>query len=705
MKLESKIMLAVSGAITLATGLSIAIVYQVSSHNRVTELRGKMSSIIEQSELVAANMDELHKREMFDMARVRETSLKQAAGRPLSEAYQGTDLYKTIPIVAAWQSVQGAADKSHFKFYTPSRPDLAARNPKNNNGRDFAAAFDAFQKGETEYFWEDRSHDELILARPVRLTSSCLICHGDPAKSLTADGKDALGVPMENMKLNDIKGAFVLKANVGHDAVVMSTMKTMAAGGGMVLVLVLAGFYFFNRRSIVRPLSAAIEQLESVSEQTESASHEITSSSHSLAEGASEQAASLQQTSASLEEMSSMTKRNSESAQKANELAKQARSAAESGVADMQSMKIAMDAIKASSDDIAKIIKTIDEIAFQTNILALNAAVEAARAGEAGMGFAVVAEEVRNLAQRSAQAAKETASKIEGAISKTAQGVQISSKVAAALNDIVVKARQVDELAAAVASASNEQTQGIEQINMAVGQMDKVTQSNAAAAEESAASAQELSAQANIMKESVRELVRLVGGTNLTGEHSDFSPEPPSPPANGRARAEALPPRAKPTAKRMASPPIPMLGERVQTQNGIIQWDEKQMTTGVESIDSQHQELIRRINELQEACLAGTAKEELMELLGFLGEYATSHFSHEEEVMQNHHCPARGQNKAAHIQFLNDYQKLVETVKQDGPSTTAVLQIKELLGNWLKRHICSVDTKLRACAGKQVLTA
>jgi methyl-accepting chemotaxis protein len=165
-----------------------------------------------------------------------------------------------------------------------------------------------------------------------------------------------------------------------------------------------------------------------------------------------------------------------------------------------------MEAIKVSSDDIAKIIKTIDEIAFQTNILALNAAVEAARAGEAGMGFAVVADEVRNLAQRSAQAAKETAGKIEGAITKTGQGVEISSKVAQTLNEIVTKARQVDELVAEVASASREQTEGITQINTAVGQMDKVTQSNAANAEESAAAAEELNAQAEVMKQSVAEL-------------------------------------------------------------------------------------------------------------------------------------------------------------------------------------------------------
>ena len=210
--------------------------------------------------------------------------------------------------------------------------------------------------------------------------------------------------------------------------------------------------------------------------------------------------------------MASMTKRNSENTLKANELAKEARTAADKGVGDMQTMATAMEAIKVSSDDIAKIIKTIDEIAFQTNILALNAAVEAARAGEAGMGFAVVADEVRNLAQRCAQAAKETSGKIEGAITKAGQGVEITGKVAAALNEIVTKVRQVDELVTEVAGASREQTEGITQINVAVSQMDKVTQSNAATAEESAAAAEELNAQAQVMKESVAELLQLVGG-------------------------------------------------------------------------------------------------------------------------------------------------------------------------------------------------
>ena len=281
---------------------------------------------------------------------------------------------------------------------------------------------------------------------------------------------------------------------------------------GLLLVTILLGK--FQAVAIQNNLRSSIGSLQGVSLQVTEAAGCISASSQMLAEGSSDQAASIEETGASLEEMASMTKRNAENAQKANELARQTRSAADKGAEDMQAMSAAMQAIKNSSDDIAKIIKTIDEIAFQTNILALNAAVEAARAGEAGMGFAVVADEVRNLAQRSAHAAKETAAKIEGAIGSTAHGVALSGKVAATLNDIVAKAREMDELAAEVAGASREQTQGITQINIAVGQMDKVTQGNAASAEESAAAAQELNSQAVAMKHTVNELMQLVGGAD-----------------------------------------------------------------------------------------------------------------------------------------------------------------------------------------------
>ena len=281
----------------------------------------------------------------------------------------------------------------------------------------------------------------------------------------------------------------------------------LALGG-----IVSAGLTLAITRPILRALTRMVSGMKEGANQITAASAETSVASQSLAEGASEQASSLEETSASLEEMASMTKRNSENARQANELAKQARTAADQGVGDMQTMGAAMEAIKVSSDDIAKIIKTIDEIAFQPHSLALNAAVEAARAGEAGMGFAVVADEVRNLAQRSAQAAKETAGKIEGAIIKTGQGVAISSQVAQTLNDIVAKVRQVDELVSEVANASREQTEGITQINVAVGQLDKVTQNNAASAEESAAAAEELNSQSEVMKQSVAELMQLVEG-------------------------------------------------------------------------------------------------------------------------------------------------------------------------------------------------
>jgi hypothetical protein len=296
----------------------------------------------------------------------------------------------------------------------------------------------------------------------------------------------------------------------------------------------------WTARSLTRPLQKVADDLIAGAGQTTSAAAQVSASSQSLAEGSGEQAASIEQTSSSLEELSSMTKRNADNSHKANELSKQTRIAADKGVIDMQQMNVAMQAIKVSSDDIAKIIKTIDEIAFQTNILALNAAVEAARAGEAGMGFAVVADEVRNLAQRSAQAAKETAAKIEGAITKTAQGVDLSGKVSEALNDIVTKARQVDELAAEVAGASQEQTEGIAQINTAVGQMDKVTQSNAATAEESAAAAEELNAQAETMKQSVADLLQLVNGRAARPSYASVSPQA----VNGQT----------PAAKRKESP-------------------------------------------------------------------------------------------------------------------------------------------------------
>jgi methyl-accepting chemotaxis protein len=325
---------------------------------------------------------------------------------------------------------------------------------------------------------------------------------------------------------------------VGKSALLAVTISVLAA-----FVLGISLSLMMSTR-IAKTLREIADRLSSSSDQTASAAGQVATSSQSLAEGASEQAASLEETSSSLEEMSSITKRNTETAQKVKELATQARQAGDVGSADMQEMSTAMDAIKTSSGDIAKIIKTIDEIAFQTNILALNAAVEAARAGEAGMGFAVVADEVRNLAQRCAQAARETAGKIEDAVQKSSHGVTISSKVGASLQEIVTKARQVDEFAAEVAAASKEQSEGIGQVSKAITDMDKVTQGNAASAEESASAAEELSAQAESLREAVADLLVLVNGQKgsrspapISALAQDSAPSPSRKPAQHQSPA------------------------------------------------------------------------------------------------------------------------------------------------------------------------
>ncbi|MBK8167799.1 MAG: MCP four helix bundle domain-containing protein [bacterium] len=288
-----------------------------------------------------------------------------------------------------------------------------------------------------------------------------------------------------------------------------TTLMTIVA----VAVALLAGavLSFGITRGITTVLRRVSRELGDGSRQVVAAATQVASAAQSLAQGASEQAASIEETSASIEEMSSVTTHNADNADRVNGLARQAREAAERGADDMRHMSEAMTAIKSGSDDIARIIKTIDEIAFQTNILALNAAVEAARAGEAGRGFAVVAEEVRGLAQRSAQAARESAGRVGEAVDRTHQGVAINSKVAEALTEIVAHAREVDELAAAVAGSSRQQSIGISQVNLAVGQMDKVTQSNAAGAEQSASAAEELNAQAEAMRVAVMDLEQLAG--------------------------------------------------------------------------------------------------------------------------------------------------------------------------------------------------
>jgi methyl-accepting chemotaxis protein/methyl-accepting chemotaxis protein-1 (serine sensor receptor) len=238
----------------------------------------------------------------------------------------------------------------------------------------------------------------------------------------------------------------------------------------------------------------------------------VAASSQSLSQGATEQAASLEETSASMEEMASMTQQVAQTSRWAAELLADVDARVDTSTAALAAMVTSTAAIRESSQRVGKIIKTIDEIAFQTNILALNAAVEAARAGEAGMGFAVVADEVRSLAQRSAQAAKDTASLIEESITKAEGGTTQVEQMKAAISAIAESVTQVKGLVDDVSVASQQQSQGIDQVSRAVAQMEKVTQTTAATAEETAAAGEELSAQAETSTSVVRRIDLLVGG-------------------------------------------------------------------------------------------------------------------------------------------------------------------------------------------------
>lgn len=247
----------------------------------------------------------------------------------------------------------------------------------------------------------------------------------------------------------------------------------------------------------------AMINIDTASGQVAAGAKNVSDASISLSQGATEQASSVEELSSSIEEIASQTKLNAENANKVNELTSAAKKNAEKGNNHMQEMLHAMTEINGSSANISKIIKVIDEIAFQTNILALNAAVEAARAGQHGKGFAVVAEEVRNLAARSAKAAKETTDMIEGSISNVNEGTKIANKTAEALGLIVNAVAEVSELIEHIATASNEQSMALEQINQGVLQVSQVVQANSATSEEAASASEQLSAQAELLKQTI----------------------------------------------------------------------------------------------------------------------------------------------------------------------------------------------------------
>jgi methyl-accepting chemotaxis protein/methyl-accepting chemotaxis protein-1 (serine sensor receptor) len=362
-----------------------------------------------------------------------------------------------------------------------------------------------------------------LYERYVQLVESAVLPlsrDGKPAEARAAYLQQADPVHAE---LKDVLRALVElnRQNGEKDSAV--AVKAAAQGRTMTWLLMIVAvatggaFAFFNMRSVSRALGQAAADLSEGAEQVASAAAQVSSSSQSLAQGSSEQAASLEETSASSEEINSMATRNTENSSTAANLVMHSQEKFVEANRSLEQMVVAMGEINASSDKVSKIIKVIDEIAFQTNILALNAAVEAARAGEAGMGFAVVSDEVRNLAQRCAQAAKDTAALIEESIAKSTHGKGKVDQTAGAIRAITEESSQIKVLVDEVNLGSQEQARGIEQIGKAISQMEQVTQKAAANAEECASAAEELNAQSQTLKDIVERLTAMVGGRGSGG--------------------------------------------------------------------------------------------------------------------------------------------------------------------------------------------
>jgi uncharacterized coiled-coil DUF342 family protein len=356
-----------------------------------------------------------------------------------------------------------------------------------------------------------RNGDSFELYQPILARQGCLECHVNWKQG---EFCGATGLRFSAAPLKAAEQSWAAFQDGFHRKNLITTaVASMVLAVVIVLLLALSLCFL-----MAKPLMKLTTMLSNQARQVADAAKSVESGSQSIAQDASQQAASLEETSAAMEELLSMTRRNAEHADHANKLSRDTRAAADQGAASMRQMKTSIQTLQTSSQEVSKIIKTIDDIAFQTSLLALNAAVEAARAGEAGLGFAVVADEVRALSKRSASAAKETAEMISSTLSNTHQCVELSNQTAGLLDQILTHARGLENLATQVATASNEQSAGIDQVNQAVSELDHVTQHNAAASEDGAAAAQQLKSQATSMNRAVQDLQVLVNGQSSSSK-------------------------------------------------------------------------------------------------------------------------------------------------------------------------------------------
>lgn len=433
-------------------------------------------------------------------------------------------------------------------------------------------------------------------------------------------------------------------------------------------------------RQMNHNLSNTLTQVQQISEQVAEGSNQVSSGAQNLSEASAEQASSVEELAATITEISENIKRTADNAKEASEKVYSAQDALTVSNDQMQEMIQAMSVISHKSEDIGKIIKTIEDIAFQTNILALNAAVEAARAGEAGRGFAVVADEVRNLASKSAEAAKNTTGLIEGTIEAVNNGTDIANRTAQALVETVESAGAVVTYVDDISTSAAEQAESIFQVRQGVDQIAGIVQTNSATAEESAAASEELSAQAQTLKNLVE--VFNLRKDSVYATHTSFHQKSVYHPTASTSSAPTVVP---------SGDLAPASGKALKVKR--YEWDES-WETGNQLIDSQHKEFIRRINNLLEACSLGKGRDEIFSAAQFLTEYTDKHFGDEEKLQKQYAYPDRVNHKKMHEGFKKTVKEINERLEKEGSSVALVGKINSDVAGWLINHIKKQDVKV-----------